>query len=223
MMDGGSSPTTQRLHALRTKVRRSVNEREARTRNAGFTLIELMTVLVILSIASSIAFVGFRLDQARGQTRRFIEDVQGVIIQARNVAIDEQRPVTVTVEATLVRVTVLDPITNVVQTIDAAGLHHGGAALLQDGRVCIYGLQSGVQAPVFAQDMAPPDDCVAQQQQLRFEPDGSFTDPNNTFATIPNAGASLWIADRSVPGNTRLAVIQIFPGGLIRSFEELQG
>jgi prepilin-type N-terminal cleavage/methylation domain-containing protein len=206
----------QRLQGLRTKVQRSA-------RSAGFTLIELMTVLIILAIAGAVAFAGFRVDQVRGQTRRFIDDVQGLIIQARNFAIDQQRPVTVTVESTTVVVTVLDPVTNVVQTVDAAGLHHGGATLLlADGRVCVYGLQSGVQAPAFAQDLPPPQDCVGAPQQLRFEPDGSFTDPNNSFSTIPNAGASLWIGDRSIPNQTKLSVIQIFPGGLVRSFEEIR-
>jgi hypothetical protein len=181
-----------------------------------------MTVLVILAIAGAVAFAGFRLDQVSGQQRRFVDDVQGLFIQARNFAIDQQRPVTVTVDSTSVVVTVLDPVTNIVQTIDAAGLHHGGATLLlADGRVCIYGLQSGVQAPAFAEDITPPQDCVPQPQQLRFEPDGSFTDPSNTFSTIPNAGASLWIGDRSMPNQTKLTVIQIFPGGLVRKFEEL--
>ena len=181
-----------------------------------------MTVLVIVALLGAAAFGGFRLDQVRGQTRRFIDDVQGLVVQARNFAIDEQRPVTLTIESTRVVASVLDPVTNVIQPIDAAGLDHGGATLLRDGRVCIYGLQSGVQAPAFAEDLPPPTDCVAQPQQLRFEPDGSFSDPNNTFSTIPNAGASLWIGDRGMPNATKLTVIQIFPGGLVRTFEEIR-
>jgi Tfp pilus assembly protein FimT len=183
-----------------------------------------MTVVAILAVVGAVAFAGIRLDERRGVMRRFIDDVMGVVVQARNHAIDEQTPVTVTVEATMVVVSVLDPVSNVWQTIDAATLQHDTAVMLtHEQQVCIYGLQSGVQAAVFAEDVSPPSDCVGGQQQLRFEPDGSFTDPNNTFSTIPNAGASLWIGDRRMPTQHKLSVIQIFPGGLIRSFEELDG
>jgi Tfp pilus assembly protein FimT len=183
-----------------------------------------MTVLVILAIVGAIAIAGIRLDQRQGQVRRFIDDVQGVLVQARNYAIDQQTAVLVTVDATSVVVTAHDPVTNVWQPIDGATLHHSSNALIaHQEQVCVYGLQSGVQAPSSAQDIPPPTDCVGGQQQLRFEADGGFSDPNNAFSTIANAGASLWIGDRSMANHPKLSVIQIFPGGLIRRFEELDG
>jgi hypothetical protein len=183
-----------------------------------------MTVIIILGIVGAIAFAGIRLDQRRGQVQRFIDDVKGVVVQARNYAIDQQTSVTITVDASTVMVTVLDPVSNVWQTIDGASLQQASNVLIaHEQQVCIYGLQSGVQAPAFAEDLPPPTDCVGGQQQLRFEADGRFSDPNNSFSTIPNAGASLWIGDRSMAQQPKLSVIQIFPGGLIRSFEGLDG
>ena len=58
-------------------------------------------------------------------------------------------------------------------------------------------------------------------QRLRFEADGTFTDPNNAFV-VPNSGVTLWIGDRSVSGEDRRALIQIFPGGLIRMFDKVE-
>lgn len=208
----------QRLHRPRIELRHC-----GRAGSAGFTLIELMVVLVVLLVVGSIAFAGFRQDEVQGQSRRFIDDVEGLLIKGRNLAIDQQTQVRVDIESTGLTLTAFDTVTDTWDLVDRAlMLDSNGALLTQDDRVCIYGLQSGVQAPSQAVEVVPPDDCVGQQQRLQFEPDGSFSDPDATFGTVDNAGATLWIGDRSVSGQTKLTMIQVFPGGLIRSFEEVR-
>jgi hypothetical protein len=180
-----------------------------------------MVTLAVLVVVAAIAFAGMRQNEFAGQYKRFVADVEGVIITARNYAIDNQTQTDLTVTAEAIVLTALDQETNVWTQVHAIQMTDKTDALLrEDNAVCIYGLDAGVQTPAQAQAHDPPTDCVAAPQTLRFEPDGSFSDPTGTWsATMDNVGVSLWIADRSVPGNPRLAVVQVFPGGLVRRFE----
>lgn len=186
----------------------------------GFTLIELMVTVAILSILAAAALTGFRQDQVRSQYKRFIDDARGALQTARNAAIDDQTLVDVEVTATSIRVNRLDQATDVWEPLMNVALDRPTTELLEiDDRVCIFGFASGVQTPAQAEDAPPPPGCVDGTQVLRFRPDGNFVDRDSDFTTIDNAGVTLWIANRQVAGNTKLAMIQMFPGGLIRSFD----
>lgn len=201
----------QKVHSLRSEVRGS----------AGFTLVELMVTLAVLVVVAAIAFAGMRQNEFSGQARRFVADAEGVIVNARNQAIDNQTQVQVVVDAQSLTIMVLNQDTNVWLQTHAVSLAGPGADLLTlDNTVCIYGLDAGVQTPAQAVDVVPPNDCIGGQQILQFEPDGSFTDPLADWSTVlDNAGVSLWIGDRSVPTNHKLSVVQVFPGGLVRRFD----
>jgi hypothetical protein len=164
-----------------------------------------------------------RQNEFAGQMKRFIADAEGAIVSARNRAIDDQTRVELRIDAQGIQIWRFDQTQDTwVFTLDIRMIDQTSALLLADN-VCIRGLTPGVQAPAQAQAVAPPNDCVQGVQNLRFEPDGSFSDPDGAWsAGVPNAGASFWIADDSVPGTTKLALVQIFPGGLIRTFEGLQ-
>jgi prepilin-type N-terminal cleavage/methylation domain-containing protein len=209
----------QTMHTARS---RCVLSRGRPGRQRGFSLIELMVTLAVVVILSVIAFEGFRRNEEAGQRKRFVSAVHGALTQGRNYAIDEQTPVRVEINAISMTLTAWNPVTETWDLFERVRMTDAREALiLQNDIVCIYGFATGVQTPAQAQDVAPPTDCIAATQRLRFEPDGTFSDPDSTFSAVPNAGVTLWVGDRSVPGEVSYAMIQVFPGGLIRAFEEV--
>lgn len=183
-------------------------------------MIELMVTLAVLVAVATVAFAGFRRNEQDGQARRFVAAVGGAITQARNFAIDEQTPVRVDVDATSMTLTAFDPVTETWNLFERVAMTNSkDALLLADDTVCIFGLGTGVQTPSQAVAVLPPSECMEISQRLRFEPDGTFSDPGNTFSAIPNAGVTLWIGDRSTPGQVEYSLVQVFPGGLIRTIE----
>lgn len=183
-----------------------------------------MVTLAVLVLIAAVAFEGFRRNEQSGQTKRFISGVRGALTQARNEAIDQQTPVRVDIDATTLTLTSWNPVTETWDLFQRIAMsNQKEALLLDDDTVCIYGLGTGVQAPAQAQAVVPPTACLSDTQRLRFEPDGTFRDPDNEFSAVPNAGVTLWIGDRSIPGETKMSIIQVFPGGLIRVFEEVEG
>ena len=192
-------------------------------RQRGFSLIELMVTIGVVTILAAIAFAGMRQNEFEGQYRRFVQDVRGIVVSARNRAIDDQVQVRVDVEDDEVLVTAWNPTDETWDLVDRIAYTTATDALLMtDDRVCIYGFTEGVQTPAQFTTITPPTDCLSTTQRLVFEPDGTYTDPNNEF-TVATSGVTLWIGDRSIPANPRSAIIQIFPGGLIRVFDQIRG
>lgn len=190
---------------------------------SGFSLIELMVTIGVVTILAAIAFAGLRQDEFEGQYRRFVQDSRGALVQARNHAIDQQTPVRVDVTNEQLLITAWNSTTDTWDRIHAVVMSDATDVLLRtDERVCIYGFGEGVQTPSQLATIIPPSDCLSEMQRLRFEADGTFTDPLNDFQ-VPNSGVTLWIGDRSVPGEERAALIQVFPGGLIRAFDNVIG
>jgi hypothetical protein len=145
----------------------------------------------------------------------------GILVTARNFAIDEQTIVQVTVEADFIEARAWEDDTNAWDLIDRIALDNTNA-LLAGGNGCIHGLVSGVQTPTQAVVSTVPSACSGAPQVLQFEPDGNFTDPLDTFTSLDNAGATLWIGNHQMSGETKYSHIEIFPGGLIRTFLDTQ-
>lgn len=192
-------------------------------RQRGFSVIELMVVLAVIAILAVAATAAFRRNEFANQRARFVADVEGMLVQARNAAVDRQTRVRVTVDALSVSLTIFDTSDDTWRPMDRAAMENPNASLInENAAVCVYGFTAGVQAPSQAAAVTEPSDCVADPQTIVFEPDGRFSDPDAMFSAVPNAGATLWIADRTVATDPRFTLLQIFPGGLVRTFEQLQ-
>ncbi len=126
------------------------------------------------------------------------------------------------IDSTTMTLTAFNSVTETWDLFQRVGMTNQGESIIMiDETVCIYGLGTGVQTPAQAVVADPPTDCLAETQRLRFEPDGTFSDPNGTFSAVPNAGVTLWIGDRSIPGEVEFSIVQVFPGGLIRAILEM--
>jgi prepilin-type N-terminal cleavage/methylation domain-containing protein len=195
---------------------------DRRGRDRGFSMIELMVVLAVVAALGVVAAVGFRRNEFANQRARFIADCEGILVQARNAAVDRQTRVRVIVDALSITLTSFETETNTWVLVDRVALEQpNGSLVTQNDAVCIYGFTPGVQAPSQATAVDPPTDCLANPQTLVFEPDGRFSDPDAVFSAVPNAGATLWIVDRTLTAQPKYSILQIFPGGLVRTFEQL--
>ncbi len=183
-----------------------------------------MVVLTVVCLLGAAAAVGWRRNEFKTTYARFVDDVEGSIILARNTAIDRQTQVRVDATATDIILTARNPVTDVWDPVHRVTLDaNPSTALVAAGSaVCIYGFTPGVQAPGVSVAVDPPTDCLAAQQRLVFEPDGRMTDPDHAFDSVPNAGATMWVTDRTIVTTPKYAIIQIFPGGLVRTFKDLE-
>jgi len=188
-------------------------------------MIELMVVLAVLAMAGAAAFAGFRQDELAGRFDHWMAETEGAVIQARNMAIDEQTQVTLKIFKAKMEIHRPNPTTKVVEGVFAfdLGLADGGALTVND-RVCTYGILAGIQTPRQAGSQTPPSDCMSGSTDLTFQADGTVALGTNL------TGVTIWIADRritdtsaSIRQRPRLGLIQVFPGGLIRTYDDLEG
>lgn len=187
----------------------------------GFTLIELMVVVVILGIVSALAVGAIRQDEVSSRYKTFIDDVTARIVLARDTAVQNATRVRLDFYKDRVEMRQWDHIANdwVAAGANRVGEVDGGI-LTGNADVCIFGVAAGAQAPSVAQNVPTPNDCMTGSVQITFEADGTFTVQDGVIG-VPNAGATIWIGDRSLATQPKLALIQVFPGGLIRTFDHV--
>ncbi len=190
----------------------------------GFSLIELMIVIAILGITAAIAVGAIRQDEVAGKYKRFVQDVHGGLVTARGFAIDEQTRVRLDIHSQRVEMRTFNQLTNdwvdfgveaqIVDAVDGGSLDN----------TCIMGVQAVILPPSEAEGMTKvdaPTGCLTDPQQIVFEPDGSFTLGNNGFPSGEGTGVTIFLADRTVASKPRTTMIQVFPGGLIRTFNNV--
>lgn len=215
------APTMQRLHRVRTKV--------TKARSKGFTLIEMMVVVAILTIVAAITFAGIQQDRYEGSYREFVQDITGTIQRARQTAIDNQTRTRLDIYRDRVEVyweRPLDPFWDpndpvpanalTFQMIDEAHREEvAGGALAANDDVCIFGLYRGIIVDGSGAQ-AEPNGCMGNMQRLFFFPDGHMEWDG---VNLNGSGVSIVTADTRTPNNPLVSHVQVFPGGMIRKFD----
>lgn len=186
----------------------------------GFTLIELMVALVIVTLLGALAFGGFRQNEARGAYARFVEDLHGGLVTARNAAIDEQARVRVLITAAGLRIQQFDPATEqwIFLRLAARDAGRGEGPQTTGDAACVMAVQAAISTPSQARNVEVPVGCLAGSVTLTFEPDGRFQTQVQAF---DNAGMTVWVGDRRMGTETQYSVIQVFPGGYTRVFNDV--
>lgn len=204
--------------------------RRGRPAARGFTLIEMMVVVAVLTIVAAIAFVGIGQNTWESDYRRFTDDLEGQIQRARNTAIDDQTEVWIDFTSTGYVVTweVPDPaspdyLQPEVLYVEDLNVYKGGR-LVANNDVCIRGFGKGIRAPSQVQASTIPGACVTGgAHTLRFYPTGEMRiEVPSEPANQQTWGGELYIADTRVPGKPYYTIIEIFPGGLIRKQDGVQ-
>ena len=198
---------------------------DASVAERGFTLIELMVVLLVLTIVAVVAFIGIRNNQWEGAYERFTDDLVGTMIQARNRAIDDQTVVRVEVSEDRVEVFWIDPQTPPPdpEVMGTGTFLWGNYRDRVDGgliaqEACITGMEPGITPPSQANNAQLPTGCGTDlPKSILFQPDGGFRLADNPQ---PDAGMTMVIQDASSQ-QVWYSIIEMFPGGLIRKIDEI--
>src|SRR5690606_14848016 len=193
--------------------------------DSGFTLIELMVVVLVIGVVATIAFIGLRNNQYEGAYLRFTDDLVGTMIQARNRAIDDQTLVRVEVSEDRVEVFWIDPEDPPPDpTVAGSGvLLWGNYRDRIDGglisaEACITGMEPGITPPSEQNNTQMPTGCgTGLPKSIIFQPDGSFALEDEPQ---PDAGMTMVVRDAS-SAQIYYSIIEMYPGGLIRKFDEI--
>jgi prepilin-type N-terminal cleavage/methylation domain-containing protein len=212
----------QTLHGVRRKVIAAGAK--------GFTLIEMMVVVAILSIVAVITFGAISQDKWEGSYRQFTEDVTGIVTLARNTAIDNQTQVRVDIYGDRAEMWWLKPLEPLwdpndplpANTLEWQPLREAdrdkvaGGKLLNDTDVCIYGIYRGVIVDGGGADAAPSA-CLGDMERIVFFPDGHMEWEGQN---LQGAGITIVLADQRT-GTPTTSHVQVFPGGMVRKFDKV--
>jgi prepilin-type N-terminal cleavage/methylation domain-containing protein len=184
----------------------------------GFTLLELMAVMVLITVVAAATFTGLDSHTFDSAHRRFLDDVYGLTVQARNRAIEDQTEVIVRVSPTYIAMRVIDPLTHVESEYiryDLTILY--GRSLGE--KVCFFGIFAGVTAPGMSSPVATnPTSCMSGTQDFSFMPDGTFASEE---LSGPGQGLTLVTADKRIGAQPKYSLVELFPGGAMRRIDNI--
>jgi prepilin-type N-terminal cleavage/methylation domain-containing protein len=202
---------------------------------AGFTLIEMMIVTVVIMVVGGIAFAGLQMNAFESAFERFGDDLNGAFVQARNLAIAQQTTTELRIRSGSVELWWVD--SQIVPTVSATygqlvlvqtwdktmygGTRNASGGLLaNDADACIMGVIRSVQVPSQVQDVTWPTTCMSSSVPivLRFNSSGEMSMVGQDLA---GAGVTLVFADRR-DGTPSFTLVEAWPGGLVRKHMGVQ-
>ncbi len=227
------------MHSV-AKLRKKVWEvRLRKSRKRGFTLIEMLVVIAIITIFAAIAFVSIGQNKFDSVLARYTADVRGMVIRARTTATLNQTQVWLELSETngevLTQLWWLDPV--------LASATYGTAVLLEDlalsefdrnyvgdndakfgeSPACIYPVEVGIRPPSQAVAVARGSDCLNDLTRIVFLPSGELS-LEVTGAQVPlfGAGVMIPVVDQRLDDARTATLIEIYPGGLVRAVGGVQ-
>lgn len=198
----------------------------------GFTLIEMMVVVVIITIFSAVAISGMAANMFDSTYNRFIGDLRNMIIRARTLATSEQTQVWVEFSAKAYGVEAqlrwIDPVVTsatygeIVELEDLSLSEYDGNRLgnnqgYGETPACIYPVEIGIRPPSQLQAVAASTDCLSTTSSVVFLPGGTLGfQQSGATVDLQGAGLVIPIVDQRTPASKTAAYIEVFPGGLVR-------
>lgn len=184
----------------------------------GFTLLELMVVVVVLTIVTLATFTGVHRDTFEARYRVFTDDLHGLVVHARNLSIDSATVSELRIGRDTVEYVWVDPISGVWRPGMTLRIDQESSVLGE--HACVAGVYDGIQAPGMPAVLtALPGACMENGSVLRFMSDGSFDYP---AARVGGAGVTLVIGDFRQKTSPTFTLLEIYPSGMVRKLENVK-
>lgn len=198
----------------------------------GFTLIEMLVVVVIITVFASVAVSGMSANMFDSTYRRFTGDLTNMVVRARRLATTEQTQVWIEfsaatdgVEAQLGWVDPSPASATYGQSVDLENLslaeYDGNRLGNNQGYgatpACVYPITVGVRAPSQQQSWTKDTGCLTVDSRVVFLPGGTLAyQEAGSLVDLQGAGLVIPIVDQRVPSNRSAVYVQVYPGGLVR-------
>jgi general secretion pathway protein H len=172
-----------------TPILRTGNEVGARWRNGGFTLVEIVLVLLVMCLVAVVTYPSIARGRTAFHLRAVGRDVIGVMRLARETAVTEQKVMVVQIDNQNQRITVSDEV------------GEGPRSMSMPSDVRIAGVTRSK-----VENAATPAQANQNLLLVRFFPNGSAE--SAVIVLVADTGASLKIATDSITGSARVVTDQ---------------
>lgn len=172
-----------------TPILRTGNEAGARWRNGGFTLVEIVLVLLVMCLVAVVTYPSIVRGRTAFHLRAVGRDVIGAMRLARETAVTEQKVMVVQIDSQSQRITVSDEV------------GEGPRSMLMPSDVRIQGVTQSKGGGAATPAQANQDALL-----IRFLPNGSAE--SATIVLVADTGASLKIATDPITGSARMVLDQ---------------
>lgn len=186
----------------------------------GFTLIELMIVVSIITISATVTFASINRDKYSVAVESFAEEIGAEVMRARDTAIDQQTTTEVDFFARGLAMRMTDQATATQVPLRFMRRSEFGGGRLGN-EVCIHGVYPLIYAPSenvptnIPLSPCPTGGLDAISATFRFGPDGTFEVANGTVQGSTRNGWTVVVRDGRGP-RPEFFLIEVFPTGMVR-------